>query len=152
MYWVPPPTVQEIASATDEIRRNTTPAYRSPEQVALFQGHVVNEKVDIWALGVMLFKLAFFHTPFEDVRGNVEATRILNGLGDRKVTIVIVCVLRCVDRVCLSCVWVLFVPVCLVCVVVLIVCVLCALCACLCDTLLVLRVELKSVSQCFSRV
>ncbi|CAN0041743.1 unnamed protein product, partial [Sphacelaria rigidula] len=71
---------QDIAAADEEIRRNTTPAYRSPEQVDLFQGHRVTEKVDIWALGVMLFKLAFFHTPFEDVRGNVEAAGILNGL------------------------------------------------------------------------
>ncbi|CAN0236291.1 unnamed protein product, partial [Ectocarpus fasciculatus] len=61
---------QEIQIANDDIRRNTTAAYRSPEQVDLFQGHVVNEKVDIWALGVILFKLAFFQTPFEDNKGN----------------------------------------------------------------------------------
>lgn len=76
---------QDIAQANEEIRRNTTPAYRSPEQVDLYQGHVVSEKVDIWALGVMLFKLAFFHTPFEDVRGKVEDSGILKGLSDRKV-------------------------------------------------------------------
>lgn len=51
----------------------------------LFQGHVISEKVDIWALGVILFKLAFFHTPFEDNKGNVDAGAILKGLGDRKV-------------------------------------------------------------------
>lgn len=51
----------------------------------LFQGHVISEKVDIWALGVILFKLAFFQTPFEDNKGNVDANNILKGLGDRKV-------------------------------------------------------------------
>lgn len=78
---------QDIALAYDEIRRNTTPAYRSPEQVALHLGHVVSEKVDIWALGVMLYKLAFFHTPFEDMRGRVDDSSILKGLGDRKVRV-----------------------------------------------------------------
>lgn len=76
---------QDIQQANEDIRRNTTPAYRSPEQVDLFQGHVVSEKVDIWALGVVLFKLAFFQTPFEDTKGNVDAGAILKGLGDRKV-------------------------------------------------------------------
>lgn len=51
----------------------------------LFQGHIISEKVDIWALGVILFKLAFFQTPFEDNKGNVDAGAILKGLGDRKV-------------------------------------------------------------------
>lgn len=41
--------------------------------------------MDIWALGVILYKLAFFQTPFEDSRGNVEAEAILQGLGERKV-------------------------------------------------------------------
>ncbi|CAN0311256.1 unnamed protein product, partial [Ectocarpus sp. 4 AP-2014] len=62
---------KEIQIANEDIRRNTTAAYRSPEQVDLFQGHVVSEKVDIWALGVILFKLAFFQTPFEDNKGNI---------------------------------------------------------------------------------
>lgn len=51
----------------------------------LFQGHVVSEKVDIWALGVILYKLAFFQTPFEDNKGNVDGGAILKGLGDKKV-------------------------------------------------------------------
>lgn len=51
----------------------------------LFQGHIISEKVDIWALGVILFKLAFFQTPFEDNKGNVDAGAILKGLGDRRV-------------------------------------------------------------------
>lgn len=47
----------------------------------------MSEKVDIWALGVILFKLAFFQTPFEDNRGNVDANEILKGLGERKVSV-----------------------------------------------------------------
>lgn len=76
---------KDIQAANEDIRRNTTPAYRSPEQVDLFAGHVISEKVDIWALGVILFKLAFFQTPFEDSKGNVDEGAILRGLGNRKV-------------------------------------------------------------------
>lgn len=76
---------QEFLIAKEDIRRNTTAAYRSPEQVDLDQGHVLSEKVDIWALGVILFKLAFFQTPFEDNKGNVDREAIIKGLGDKKV-------------------------------------------------------------------
>ncbi|CAM9305397.1 unnamed protein product [Chrysoparadoxa australica] len=76
----------EIELAKEEIRRNTTPAYRAPEQVDLHQGHMVSEKVDVWALGVMLHKLAFLRTPFEDVKGDVESLGILGGFRRDKIT------------------------------------------------------------------
>ncbi|CAN0049763.1 unnamed protein product, partial [Phaeothamnion confervicola] len=75
---------REISVAKEEIRKHTTPAYRAPEQVDLYQGFVVGEKVDIWAVGVLLYKLCFFRTPFEDVRGNVEPMGILGGLAPGK--------------------------------------------------------------------
>lgn len=49
------------------------------------KGHLISEKVDIWALGVILFKLAFSQTPFEDSKGNVDSEAIIKGLEDRKV-------------------------------------------------------------------
>jgi len=42
--------------------------------IDLFRGQTINEKVDIWALGVLLYKLAFFVTPF----GETPALGILN--------------------------------------------------------------------------
>ena len=48
---------------------------------------MISEKVDIWALGVILYKLAFFQTPFEDTKGNVEPGAIVKGMGDRKVCV-----------------------------------------------------------------
>ncbi|KAG5175499.1 kinase-like domain-containing protein, partial [Tribonema minus] len=70
---------RDAALAKEEIRRRTTPAYRAPEQVDLHLGHVVSERVDVWALGVLLFKLAFGATPFEDARGDVQNLGILGG-------------------------------------------------------------------------
>ena len=32
---------------------------RAPEQIDLFSGNIINEKVDIWALGILLYNLLF---------------------------------------------------------------------------------------------
>ena len=51
---------------TDDIERNTTVTYRAPEMCDLFRKQIVCEKVDIWALGCMLFKMAFYTDAFEE--------------------------------------------------------------------------------------
>lgn len=48
----------------DDIAKNTTLQYRAPEQVDLWKGKRIDEKVDIWALGVLLYKLMFFEDAF----------------------------------------------------------------------------------------
>jgi len=58
-------THQDIAMLTQNIYVHTTPQYRSPEMIDLYRYLPVNEKSDIWALGVLLYKLLFFTTPFE---------------------------------------------------------------------------------------
>ena len=50
----------------DDIERNTTLTYRAPEMCDLFRKQLVCEKVDIWALGCMLYKMAFYEDAFED--------------------------------------------------------------------------------------
>lgn len=72
-------TERDVAAAKEEIRRTTTPAYRAPEQVDVLVGSTISEKVDVWAVGVLIFQLAFFRTPFEDVRGDVQNLKILEG-------------------------------------------------------------------------
>lgn len=62
-------------AAEEDIERNTTLAYRAPEMVDVFRRQLIDEEVDIWALGVLLFKIAYFEGPFE----NGEALGILNG-------------------------------------------------------------------------
>ena len=50
----------------DDIQRHTTLQYRSPEMVDVYRGQPIDEKSDIWALGVLLYKLCYYTTPFED--------------------------------------------------------------------------------------
>eukprot|EP00968_Pinguiococcus_pyrenoidosus_P019187 scaffold2041_cov251-Pinguiococcus_pyrenoidosus.AAC.9 len=69
----------KIPLIAEEISRNTTLAYRAPEQVDLYRQDPLSEKVDIWAVGCMLFKMMYFRTPYEDTSGNVEKIGILNG-------------------------------------------------------------------------
>uniref|UniRef100_U5EYM6 Cyclin-G-associated kinase n=1 Tax=Corethrella appendiculata TaxID=1370023 RepID=U5EYM6_9DIPT len=46
--------------------RFTTPMYRSPEQLDTWANYVIGPKVDIWALGCILYCLCFKKHPFED--------------------------------------------------------------------------------------
>jgi AP2-associated kinase len=50
----------------DDIQRHTTMQYRSPEMIDVYRKQPINEKADIWALGVLLYKLCYYTTPFED--------------------------------------------------------------------------------------
>jgi serine/threonine protein kinase len=51
---------------SEDIERYTTMCYRAPEMVDLYMDRPIGEKVDVWALGILLYKLAFVVTPFED--------------------------------------------------------------------------------------
>ncbi|ODQ81680.1 hypothetical protein BABINDRAFT_159938 [Babjeviella inositovora NRRL Y-12698] len=61
----PPKNVEEFQVLQDDIMRHTTAQYRSPEMVDLYRGFPIDEKADIWALGVFLYKLCYYTTPFE---------------------------------------------------------------------------------------
>ncbi|RKO84296.1 kinase-like domain-containing protein, partial [Blyttiomyces helicus] len=61
-----PMSAREILAMEEEIGRFTTLQYRAPEICDLYQKKGISEKIDIWALGILLFKLCFFTTPFED--------------------------------------------------------------------------------------
>ncbi|KAJ9608436.1 Ark- serine/threonine protein kinase [Cladophialophora chaetospira] len=50
----------------DDINRHTTLQYRSPEMIDVYRKQPIDEKADIWALGVFLFKLCYYTTPFEE--------------------------------------------------------------------------------------
>lgn len=49
-----------------DVQRHTTLQYRSPEMIDVYRKQPLNEKSDIWALGVLLYKLCYYTTPFED--------------------------------------------------------------------------------------
>jgi hypothetical protein len=49
----------------EAIRRHTTPAYRAPEMWDLSMNKEIGAKADVWALGVLLYVLAFGRLPFQ---------------------------------------------------------------------------------------
>ncbi|KAF4503865.1 hypothetical protein G6O67_008801 [Ophiocordyceps sinensis] len=61
-----PTTVVECRLMDEDVQRHTTLQYRSPEMVDVYRKQPLNEKSDIWALGVLLYKLCYYTTPFED--------------------------------------------------------------------------------------
>lgn len=61
----PPRNSEEFSILQNDILKNTTPQYRSPEMVDLYRGLPIDEKSDVWALGVFLYKVCYYTTPFE---------------------------------------------------------------------------------------
>jgi serine/threonine protein kinase len=53
-------SIQELRRLEDEIGKFTTLQYRAPEMCDLYQKRGLNEKVDIWALGVLLYKICYY--------------------------------------------------------------------------------------------
>lgn len=49
----------------ETIQRFSTLMYRAPEMVNLYLGHPITEAVDVWALGCILYTLAFHRHPFD---------------------------------------------------------------------------------------
>lgn len=56
----------EICDEEEQITKYSTAMYRAPEMADLYSKQLINEKVDIWALGCLLYVLAFNIHPFQD--------------------------------------------------------------------------------------
>ncbi|KAJ1900546.1 Ark- serine/threonine protein kinase [Kickxella alabastrina] len=65
---------EQIVQLEEDIQCMTTLEYRAPEMIDLYLRRGINEKADIWALGVLLHKLCYFKTPFD----NASPLAILN--------------------------------------------------------------------------
>ncbi|KAM0788072.1 hypothetical protein ACM66B_001243 [Microbotryomycetes sp. NB124-2] len=61
-----PTAVESLQKMELEINKTTTLQYRAPELVDVWSRKGFDEKVDIWALGVLLYKLCYYTTPFEE--------------------------------------------------------------------------------------
>lgn len=60
-----PRNIHEIKSVEADLNKHTTIQYRAPEMIDAYQCRVIDQKADIWALGVLLYKLCYYTTPFE---------------------------------------------------------------------------------------
>ena len=61
----------------EDINKNTTPTIRAPEQCDLYSGSPITEKVDIWAIGCLLYILCFHKQPFESRLATVNCQYFL---------------------------------------------------------------------------
>lgn len=66
---------EEMGVEEDNIRKHTTPAYRAPEMWDLYRRDLINEKVDIWALGCLLFRICYLKLAFD----GESKLQVLNG-------------------------------------------------------------------------
>ncbi|ORX39956.1 kinase-like domain-containing protein [Kockovaella imperatae] len=62
----PPTSKIEADALAMDLDAHTTLQYRSPEMVEPMLGYAVGLPSDVWALGVLLYKLCYYTTPFED--------------------------------------------------------------------------------------
>ena len=66
----------DVANEEDKVHRYSTPQYRAPEMCDLRRGETISIGVDVWALGVSLYKLLFlrdlFGTPGEERLGTLN--------------------------------------------------------------------------------
>lgn len=61
----PPRNSTEFQVLDNDIQSHTTAQYRAPEMVDIARGFPIDEKSDIWAFGVFIYKLCYYTTPFE---------------------------------------------------------------------------------------
>ena len=55
---------KNMSQIEEDIEINTTPLLRAPEQLDLYLKFEIDERVDIWSLGILIYFLMFGEYPF----------------------------------------------------------------------------------------
>jgi cyclin G-associated kinase len=66
IYPTPDWSMTKRTIVEEQIAAKTTPMYRAPEMLDLWSNYPIDEHVDLWALGCLLFALNFGQHPFQD--------------------------------------------------------------------------------------
>jgi AP2-associated kinase len=56
----------QLYTYEDIFERNTTLTYRPPEMIDLYLGYRVDQKVDIWMLGCVVYTMNYYVHPFQE--------------------------------------------------------------------------------------
>ena len=67
-----------------DVSRNTIPSFRAPEQLDLYTGYPINEKVDVWALGLILYALLFDSKLFNS-RSYEDSYKVMNTTNTQRI-------------------------------------------------------------------
>ncbi|CAN0375477.1 unnamed protein product, partial [Ectocarpus sp. 8 AP-2014] len=67
---VPLDTAEQRANEEEVVEKTTTQMYRAPEMVDLYLERELTERVDVWALGCILYAVCYLKNPFQDA-GNL---------------------------------------------------------------------------------
>ncbi|KAJ2801823.1 Serine/threonine-protein kinase env7, partial [Coemansia furcata] len=79
-------TRQDALRIQDDAAECCSMAYRAPELFDVQTGASFDERTDVWALGCLLYALAYSHTPFEDPVAGPQGTSIVLAAINRKYT------------------------------------------------------------------
>ncbi|CBK23548.2 LOW QUALITY PROTEIN: uncharacterized protein [Blastocystis hominis] len=86
-----PHTMEESRIVEQQLELVADPAYFPPEFCDLYplspvtcstsnsKHRKISEKVDVWELGILMYYLAFFSTPFESVDGKIDTRSLIAG-------------------------------------------------------------------------
>lgn len=66
---------RDFIRVQNEVGAQTTLAYRAPEMCDVYRRHRIDQQVDVWALGVLLYYTMYFKFPFEETTLSVLAGR-----------------------------------------------------------------------------
>ena len=69
-----PRASNEYLRVQSEVASQTTLVYRAPEMCDVYRKHRIDQQVDVWAVGVLLYYVMYFQFPFEETN-----LAILNG-------------------------------------------------------------------------
>ena len=71
-----PRTATEFIRVLNEVSSQTTLAYRAPEMCDVYRKHRIDQQVDVWAFGVLMYYCMYLQLPFEETTLSILAGNV----------------------------------------------------------------------------